>query len=323
MKSVCVCWAVLLALLVLNASATEVVSTFAERLGWPAGARVVIFHNDDTGLCHEANQGTIIGMEQGLITSASVMMPCSWVPEFAAYLKAHPEVCSGLHLTLTSEWENYRWRPVACPEQVPGLVDEQGCLWDNVELVTKNASVTEVETEIRAQIALAKRMGLPITHLDTHMGTVFARKDYLEAYIRVGMEMGIPVMVPGGHMELLKQTDPQIAENMDAIRVVAEMVWLAGLPVLDDISTDSYDWKTTEKTSRYAQILRDLKPGVTQIILHATDPTPVFDRITMSAVTRKGDLNAMIDPELRKVVEEEGIILTNWRELKARRDALK
>lgn len=315
-------FALLASLPAVGAPVPEEQPTFAERLGWPEGARVVIFHNDDAGMCYEANRGSIIGLEQGLITSWSIMMPCAWVPGIAAYLRENPEVCAGLHLTLTSEWDHYRWRPVACADSVPGLVDPSGYLWDNNSLVTQHASADEVETEIRAQIALARRMGLPITHLDTHMGTIFARPDYIDRFIKVGIETGIPVMIPGGHMTDLKKDNPEVVDRLELIRGLAENVWAAGLPVLDDIHTASYGWKTTDKTELFAQALRDMKPGVTQIIIHATETSPVFHRISTSGDSRQGDLNAMIDPKLRQVVEEENIILTNWRELKQRRDGL-
>ncbi len=296
--------------------------TFAERLGWPKGARLVIFHNDDAGLCHEANVASIRGVEEGLITSWSVMMPCAWVSEINDYLKRHPETCSGLHLTLTCEWDKYRWRPVACAEQVPGLIDENGYMWGSVRQVAENATADEIETEIRAQIALAERMGMPISHLDTHMGTVFARRDYIERYIAVGLEKQIPLLVAGGHMTLLRKESEEMDANEDDIRMLAEVVWAAGLPVLDDLHTSAYDWKTDNKTDHFIGIMRALKPGITQVIIHATVHTPNFDEISGSGVTRQGDLNAMLDPKLRQVIEEEGIILTSWRELMKRRKAL-
>lgn len=296
--------------------------TFAERLGWPEGARLVIFHNDDAGLCHEANVASIRGVEEGLITSWSVMMPCAWVTEINEYLKKNPETCSGLHLTLTCEWDKYRWRPVACAEQVPGLLDEDGYMWSSVRQVAENATADEVETEIRAQIALAERMGMPISHLDTHMGTVFAREDYIERYIAVGLEKQIPLLVAGGHMTLLRQESEELAAHEDQIRALAAIVWAAGLPVLDDLHTSAYDWKTEDKTEHFIEVMRKLEPGVTQVILHATVHTPNFDEISSSGVTRQGDLNAMLDPRLKAVIEEEGIILTSWRELMERRKAV-
>lgn len=323
-RSVNMNWVVVFALV---ASASMVMAeegpTYAERLGFPEGARVVIFHNDDAGLCHEANLASIQGVEEGLITSWSVMMPCAWVAEIKDYLKKNPKVCSGLHLTLTNEWDKYRWRPVACAENVPGLIDPDGYMWGSVRQVVENATADELEAEIRAQIALAEKMGMPISHLDTHMGTIYATEEFLMRYIAVGIEKQIPVMIPGGHLSYLKEENPELLEYAGAIQALSEMVWAAGLPVIDDLHTDAYSWKTTDKTDHFIELMRNLKPGITQVIIHATVQTPNFDQISGSGETRQGDLNAMLDPRLKAVIEEEGIILTSWRELMERRKSAK
>ncbi|MCF6285756.1 MAG: ChbG/HpnK family deacetylase, partial [Candidatus Hydrogenedentes bacterium] len=156
--------AVITLLAVMQPFADAVEKTYAERLGWPEGARIVMFHSDDMGMCLEGNQGTAKALEVGLVTSVSTMMPCPWVPGWLKYLKANPKVDNGLHLTLTSEWDDYRWGPVAGKPAVPSLVDEQGALWDNVGLVLKPATADDVETEIRAQIDKALDIGMPVTH---------------------------------------------------------------------------------------------------------------------------------------------------------------
>lgn len=99
--------------------------TFAERLGYPKGARVVIVHVDDVGMSFDSNEGAINAMSKGIATSCSVMMPCPWVPAYVHYLKEHPTTDAGLHLTLTSEWDNYRWPPLSGKPAVPGLVDKK------------------------------------------------------------------------------------------------------------------------------------------------------------------------------------------------------
>jgi len=297
--------------------------TYAERLGFPADARVVIFHNDDVGLCHEANEASMRGVQEGLITSWSVMFPCAWVPEIRDFLKEHPETCSGVHLTLTSEWDKYRWRPISCVESYPGLADPDGYLWDNVRLVAEHATADEIEAEIRAQIATAEKLGMPITHLDTHMGTVFATDEYLMRYVSVGIEKQIPVLLPGGHMSLLCKEDPDMKEKVDVIRVIAASLWESGLPVIDDVHTDSYGWKDADKSDKFVALLPDLKPGITQVIIHATVPSDNFAQISDSNIKRGGDYHAMMSPKLKEAIEKEGIILTSWRELIERRKAVK
>lgn len=291
--------------------------TYAEKLGWPEGTRALILHVDDAGMSYDSNKGTIRAIEEGVANSFSVMMPCPWVPEIVRYIKENPRHDGGLHLTMTAEWSHYRWGPLAGKPAVPGLVDEEGCLWDNVPLVVKNASPDEIEQEIRAQLDRARTMGFEPTHMDSHMGTLFATDAFMERYIKVGIEEGVPVMFPGGEGHYISKQMPE----RDAVRrPVGKMIWEAGLPVLDDLHNYSYGWKTTDKTDLYIEAVRGIKPGVTMMIMHCTDPTEIFDDISSSGTTRLGDLNAMLDPRLRKVIEDEGIVLTTFRELKERRD---
>ena len=83
--------------------------TYAEKLRYPKGKKVIILHIDDAGMSYEANQGTILAMDKGVANSTSVMMPCGWVPAYMKYLQQHPTTDAGVHLTLTSEWKGYRW----------------------------------------------------------------------------------------------------------------------------------------------------------------------------------------------------------------------
>lgn len=304
----------------LNAAAADApLPSYAERLGWAPQDKVVIIHIDDAGMSHASNLGTIQAMESGLATSCSIMMPCSWVPEYAHYLEIHPETDAGLHLTMTSEWTKYRWGPLAGKGQVPGLTDAEGCLWDNVSLVIAHASADEIEKEIRAQLDRAETMGIKPTHLDSHMGTLFATSVYTERYIKVGIEKQIPVLFPGGHLQYISQ---ELPFSVELLKKTAQQIWDGGLPVIDDILAATYDWKAEDKVAKYSQVFREMKPGILEIINHATVPTDEFPVISPSIGTRKADLDAMLSPELKKVAEEEGILFTTWRELKQRRDKI-
>ncbi|WP_304232676.1 polysaccharide deacetylase family protein [Jiulongibacter sediminis] len=307
--------------------------SYAELLGYPKDAKVLILHVDDVGMSHDSNLGAIEAIENGVANSLSMMMPCSWVPGFQKYLEKHPNIDAGLHLTLTSEWDNYRWGPLAGKPAVPGLVDEQGALWSSVRATASHASADEIETEIRAQLDRSRTMGWEPTHLDSHMGTLFARQDYLERYLKLGMEEGIPVMFPGGHNTMIMETAGSTGLTLEITTAIGKQLWGAGLPVLDDLHNVSYDWKGEEaisekelqryKTKNYIESFEKLMPGITMVIMHCTWPTEVFTEISNSGQTRKGDMLAMTDPDLKKYIEENNIILTTWRELKKRRDAIK
>lgn len=309
-------------------------TTYAEKLGYPKGAKVVILHIDDLGMSYDSNLGSIEAMTKGVANSCSVMMPCPWVPGFVHFLKENPSIDAGLHLTLTSEWKDYRWGPLSGKPKTPGLVDQEGAMWRGVGDVVKNASPDEVETEIRAQVERARTMGFEPTHLDSHMGTLFATPAFIERYLKVGIEYKIPVMFPGGHNTLIAKDLKATSANMEMARMAGKKLWDAGLPVLDDLHNDSYGWKPTPemagddkklqayKTEKYIDALKSVKPGITMVIMHCTNTTEVFEHISDSGPNRRGDYLAMIDPKLKQFIEKEGIILTTWREMKERRDRM-
>jgi hypothetical protein len=309
--------------------------TYAEKLGYPKGKKVIIFHIDDAGMSHEANQGTILAMEKGVANSTSVMMPCGWVPAYMKYLQQHPTTDAGVHLTLTSEWKGYRWFPLSGREKVAGLLDAEGAMWSNVPDVVKHATADEVETEIRAQIARFRSFGVEPSHIDSHMGTLFGSAAFMERYIKVGIQEKIPVMLPGGHATLIAKERNSPAQEIQQFQQVGKMLWNAGLPVLDDLFADTYGWKlpagtpNTEenlrkmKTQKYVELLREAQPGITMVIMHCAAPSDNFKEITDSWPTRYGDFWSMQDPELKKFIEKEGVILTTWREMRERRAKVK
>ena len=305
--------------------------TYAEKLGFPKGSKVLILHVDDVGMSWDSNEGAINAIEKGVANSLSVMMPCPWVPGFLHYLKEHPKTDAGLHLTLTSEWKDYRWGPLRGKPAVPGLVDNEGAFWPSVEEVVKHASADEVEQEIRAQLQRARDAGFEPSHLDSHMGTLFATPEFMQRYLKVGMENKIPVMFPGGHITMISQSMNMTPELRSQLTQTGQILWNAGLPVLDDLHNVSYafDYPTDKNvsdaqlqkiaTSSYIKTIGELKPGLTMVIMHCTQTSEIFPRISDSGKIRRGDLLAMMDPEFKKYLEKEKIILTTWREVKEKR----
>jgi chitin disaccharide deacetylase len=320
--------AVVFILLLLFSAVQSQELTYSERLGFPKGSKVIILHVDDVGMSWDSNQGAIQAMESGVANSLSIMMPCPWVPGFVHYMKEHPNVDAGLHLTLTSEWKDYRWAPLSGRPAVPGLVDQEGAMWRSVELVAQNASPDEVETEIREQVRRAREMGFEPTHLDSHMGTLFATLEFIERYVKVGIETKIPLMFPGGHATMITKTSGVPAEWNEPLKATGKKIWDAGLPVLDDIHNISYDFEYPKDenlsdeqlqklaTAQYIETMRQLKPGLSMVIMHCTAPSEVFKHIGSSSRVRKADMLAMTDPAFRKFLKDEKIILTTWRELK-------
>lgn len=282
----------------------------AQQMGLGANDRVLIIHADDIGMSHSVNVATIEALKKGMVTSGSIMVPCPWFPEIAAYARAHTEVDFGLHLTLTSEWKHYRWRPVAPIDQVPGLLDEEGFLWHTSQQTAAKATAAEVETELRAQIRRAREFGINPTHLDTHMGTLYARKDYFEVYTKLGREFGIPVMVirPSPELEARARN---AAISVDRLRQAEA----DGFVMLDYLAPGVAVKAFPERKRAYHDMLRNLKPGVTQIIVHLGMDDAELKAITNSHAERHADFLSFTDPETQALIKELGIRLTTWREL--------
>ena len=215
-------------------AAPEQEMTYAQRLGWPPGTKVVIFHVDDAGMSYDSDRGAIQALEEGVATSTSVMMPCPWVPHIAAYLKDHPQTDAGLHLTLTSEWDNYRWGPLVGRAAAPGLVDPQGYFWPRVEDVLNHATVEEFEMEIRAQIDKAQTVGIHARPTSTATWGRVSTSPSSSPMSRSGIEKKIPVLMIGGHMQY---AGPELGKFKLLLHAMGERVWKAGLPVIDDLVT--------------------------------------------------------------------------------------
>ena len=304
----------IVSLLILSSilSLTGWAQTTAQKLGYGPNDKIILVHADDIGMSHSVNTASIEAFKHNMVTSGSIMVPCPWFPEIADYAKQHPELDLGIHLTLTSEWKYLRWRPVAPIDKVPGLLDEQGFMWKSERQTAMKATPQEIETELRAQIDRAIAFGIKPTHLDTHMGTLYTRKDFFEVYVKLGKEYKLPVMVmrpTPEAVELAKKDGSPITPEMMA-KVEAD-----GLPVLDYLVTGISGRTFEERKKAYHELLRNLKPGVTMLIVHLGMDNDELKATTGSWQQRHADFLSFTDPETKKLMDELGIKTTTWREL--------
>jgi predicted glycoside hydrolase/deacetylase ChbG (UPF0249 family) len=152
----------------------------------------LIIRSDDAGMSHSVNMGLQRLIETGLPVSVSVMFPTPWYQETVEILKRHPAVSVGIHLTLNSEWKNYRWGPVLGRSAVPTLVDADGYFFPSAEALYRNhPDLREIERELRAQIERARRSGLTIDYVDFHMGTAVRYPEFREITERLAREFGL------------------------------------------------------------------------------------------------------------------------------------
>ncbi len=273
-----------------------------------------MIHADDMGMCHSANRATIEVLEFGLVKAASIMMPCPWVREAAEYARTHPEADLGLHLTLTNEWKHYGWGPVAPYDQVPGLLSPAGYLWPTVYEVVASASADEVRTEIRAQIERALQMGIRPTHLDTHMGTLFARTDYAEAYAELALEYRIPCMMfPPTEAVLATVRERDLEYPFEA----TERLQAAGFPLVDYILPGAPGGEDTARENWYREQIAHLRPGLTILIIHCGYADEELSAITAAAGERDHDRRLFTSDGMRRYIERQGVKLVGWQQIAA------
>ena len=284
---------------------TVFAQTLADRLGYPPGTKIIIVHADDLGQTHSVNAAAIKALQGGTINSASLMVPCPWFPEMADYAKSHPDADFGLHLTLTSERVYYRWGPVASADKVPTLVDLNGYFhhdWEGGEHI----NAQEVELELRAQIERALAMGVRPTHLDSHQyRLIMSGKELFDTMLRVAHEYKLPVFVTRDWFA----DHPYLPASLGPRDIV-----------LDHTVTMEPEVPPEKWAEFYLTALKNLKPGVTEFVIH-----PGFDddelraatreRSTWGSAWRQRDFDFFTSDQFREILVQQKIKLITWREL--------
>ncbi len=292
-------------ILLLAGTAMAQMKNVSERLGYPADSKLLIIHADDLGVAHAADEASFRALDTHAVTSASVMVPCPWLTEVATYARSHPAADIGIHLTLTSEWDDYKWGSVAPRDRVPSLLDPNGYFYSDVAPFAAHARPEEAEIEVRAQITRAEEMGIHPTHLDIHMGALAATPQLYEVLIKVGHEMHLPFMA-------LHTNLPQYAPMMKLLS--PNDIALDSL-VMADAMVPPQRWPEF-----YANAIRNLKPGLNEMIVHLGYNNAELEAITAGhpaygAVWRQRDFNEVTSPAFKHLLKENHVILVGWKDL--------
>jgi predicted glycoside hydrolase/deacetylase ChbG (UPF0249 family) len=274
-----------------------------ERLGYPWSARLLIIHADDFGMNHSVNRATSEALTNHWITSASILVPCPWFPEAAAFAKAHPDLDLGIHQALNSEWTGFRWGPVTSRDQVPTLLDADGYLPLDTPQVTRKANPAEVEAELQSQINRAQQFGVHITHLDTHMAALFGSPDLYKVYLKMGYAHQLPIL------EEWQGTHGPLGINPPQEEMLVQKV------ISIEPGVAASDWMAW-----YEKQLTPLGPGVYEMIIHlAYDDDEMrgatFDHADWGAAWRQHDLDMVKSAEFQKFLKDQGFILVGWKDL--------
>lgn len=246
---------------------------------------------DDSGMSHATNTALKQLCDTGLPFSTSIMFACPWYQETVELLKNYPHVTAGIHLTLNAEWENYRWGPVAGKDKVPSIVDSIGFFVPSRAAFDKlNPKISDIETELRAQIERALQSGIKIEYVDYHMGTAVDKPERRALLEKLAQEYGL------GISRYFGETDVEI---MYAKPIEQKKAHLLNL-------TDSLENKSVNLL--VCHIIDDVPESQALIDLN------YFGLKEMSK-HRKAELEALISPEFQKKLNENHIKLVTYHDL--------
>jgi predicted glycoside hydrolase/deacetylase ChbG (UPF0249 family) len=290
------------------ASAQTSSKTLAERLGYARDTKLLILHADDVGMSHSINSATFQTLDAGAINSASIMIPCPWLPEVAAYARSHPNADLGLHLTLNSEWTAYRWGPVTSKDRVPSLLDKDGYFYNSTQEASAKINPREAEMELRAQIERARAVGIQPTHLDSHMGLLFQTRDLLTVLMRVARDYKLPVLL-----------SPDFAIMGGDTTLFAGVLKPSDI-LIDHIVTIMPDVPPERWGQFYEEKIKQLQPGVTEMIFHlGHDEAELRGAMAgfdgWGAAWRGRDTDYFMSDAFRRLLRENNVQLVTWREI--------
>ena len=284
-----------------------------KKLGFAETDRVAIIHTDDIGMSHGSYAAATDLWKVGVISSSAVMVPCGWFAKTAAFCRAMPNVDMGVHLTLTCEWDGYRWGPISTRDAASGLMDSEGFFPRTSQAVQQSANVDAARLELFAQVQRAIDAGIVPTHADTHMGTVFHPK-FMPAYIEVAKHFGIPVL-------LLRYDEAEMrARGWDADAAA----WMAnalreaesdGLPLIDHIFGMPLD-KPENRLEQVFAAIDALQPGITHFLMHPSHDTPEARAIGPDMPSRIGDFETFMDERVGDHLRKAGVHIIGYRELR-------
>lgn len=260
-----------------------------------SGPARLIVRADDMGFSHSGNAAAIKTYKEGIVRSVEVLVPSPWFPEAVQLLKENPGVDVGIHLTLTSEWDNIKWRPVS---DCPSLKDADGyfypMIWPNKNypnraLLQNKWTIEDIEKEFRAQIELAIKKIPRISHVSGHMGCTQMNEEVAALTKKLAKEYNIAI---------------EPAEK-----------------AVKGVSYKGQSKTSAEKKQAFIAMLQTLEPGNTYIFVDH----PAFDTPEMRAIhhigyedvaaDRQGVVDIWIDEEIIALIKKLNIQLISYKDL--------
>lgn len=283
--------------------------------------KYLMLNADDYGLCKSANDAVEELLKNGRIKSSTIMMPCPCAESAVRFAVDNPQYAIGLHLTMTNEWKTYKWEPFTNGKT---LVDENGYMWRSSKQVGKNADISELEAEIRAQVDKAHALGMKPSHLDNHMGSLYGhytmRFSLLKMTLRVCGDYGYA-------FRMFTKTDKRLCPSgvpYPAFSVLKYLSrhWGKKYNVVMPDYLLFPDWNHDMKDNGYEhyreQILKlwtDIPPGITETFIHPCKESDELKSIMDAWQYRVWEYNVINDPKTHDYLKANGVELIDYRDL--------
>jgi len=272
-------------------------------LGFSASDRVAIIHADDIGMCYATVPAFFELAAAGLVSAGSIMVPCLGFQEAAAWWHRFPETDLGVHLTLTSEWEDYRWRPLSACDFASGLVDDSGCFYRSPALMNQPDPKAALQ-EMRAQVQQACNAGIEVTHIDCHMFAMLAG-ELADAYVDLGFELGLPVLL-SRQPAWIQILTPAAIDRWEE----------RGMPVVDHLRELPLNSAPEALLEVVKATFNELPPGLTYLITHPALDTPELRASVSDWRERVANYQVFRSAQLHDYVRRTGVQVMGWRPIR-------
>jgi predicted glycoside hydrolase/deacetylase ChbG (UPF0249 family) len=280
--------------------------------------RYLIINADDFGMCRETNAAIVKLLREGRLTSTTLMAPCPEAEE-AAQLAQDNGFSVGMHITLTSDFPTMPWSSTAPADQVRSLLDSEGHFYHAPQDLYQHADDGEVEVEIRAQFAFLTQRGVTVDHVDSHVGTVYGLggRSFLPQVFRLCAEHRLPFRLPKSENYLKAVFQGAVPESIAKLhRQAVAAAEVIGVPLLTSMFTSPH--RASELGGYeplkefYLRNIREIGEGITEIFLHPSYQNEAIAAVFPEWQKRIWEFEFLLDDDLPKVLEEEGIGLVSW-----------
>ena len=290
---------------ILNEQINNDFDEISQILGFNPTDKLLIIHADDLGLCESVNSATFESFKNRAISSASVMMTTDEINEVASFSNTNQNYDMGIHLTVTSEWKLHKWGGILNNEDIPSILNIKNHFYWNKRKFTKNGKLDEIRKELQAQIDLGKSMGINPSHIDSHEGALFFDPDIFKLYLDLAKENDLLAFVP---IQASVHFDENFKKPKHAI-------------IIDQFHMLPEGINVSEIKDYYFNVIKNLQPGLSQIIVHLGKDEEELREITIDHPNfdyrwRQLDFDVFNSIDFKDHLKKHNIKIINWKDLK-------